>query len=89
MLDGVDLIANERNRQITQEGYRPEDDDRWTEGELAEAAAAYVLGDVDYWPFAWDSAGYKANDSRERQLEKAGALIAAELDRLRRANGPQ
>jgi len=37
----------------------------------------------DFWP--WDERDWKPSDDPERNLVKAGALIAAEIDRLQRA----
>jgi hypothetical protein len=42
MKTGIELIAEERQRQIEVEGWTPEHDDRHTKGELAMAAAAYA-----------------------------------------------
>lgn len=90
MKTGIELIAAERERQITAEGWTPEHDDAHKEGELAQAALCYIesaLGIVDEddvplsWP--WDKSWWKPSD---RDLEKAGALIAAEIDRLSRHN---
>ncbi len=91
---GVSLIAAERARQVAVEGWTPEHDDEHADGELAKAAACYALppsGDDPepsdppaFWP--WHRAWWKPGD-RIRELEKAGALIAAEIDRLRRLNG--
>ena len=69
---------------------RHDHDDAHAEGDLYEAAAAYLLGlgepegmpPPDPWP--WSAEWYKPGDP-VRTLTKAGALIAAELDRLRRA----
>lgn len=95
---GVRIIEAERIRQIYQEGYSPEHDRTHTKGELADAAATYALTeDSRYkyvahspvmnrsipstWPF--DPEYYKPTpDDRIRQLAKAGAFIAAEIDRL-------
>jgi hypothetical protein len=89
--DGVGLIAAERRRQITQEGYFASHDDRedHARGELARAAAMYalppeyrytdVLGAM--WPRHWQ---FKPTEDRMRELTKAGALIAAEIDRIAR-----
>jgi hypothetical protein len=100
-LYGVERIAAERNRQIEEEGFTAEHDDRWKKGELAQAAMCYCMaepdpedirnGSVEYcvpdeWPFSrkW----WKPTlDNRIRELEKAGALIAAEIDRLQRLEG--
>jgi hypothetical protein len=42
----ITLIANERSRQMTQEGYSTEHDDTHQCGELAIAAGAYVRASV-------------------------------------------
>ncbi len=93
-LDGVDLIAAERRRQIDMEGWSPGHDDTHSGGELLRAATSYL--DAAYgqavgrevrhsppmgWPF--DGAWWKPKDAT-RNLAKAGALIAAEIDRLQR-----
>lgn len=90
MATGADLIAGERQRQITQEGWTALHDDKHTDGELAYAAAHYIaaaLGEDDSvlgsWP--WNPSWWKPSDDPVRNLVKAGALIAAEIDRLRRA----
>jgi hypothetical protein len=93
-MNGIERIAAERQRQIEVEGWTPEHDDQHINEELASAAAYYALPSaerkdlestvaVDLWP--WDSRWCKLTpDDRIRELEKAGALIAAEIDRLRR-----
>lgn len=84
---GVELIAAERERQIKEEGWTPEHDAQHTNGELAKAAVCYALPDrlpeviPLVWP--WREEWFKAvPDDRIRELSKAGALIAAEIDRL-------
>ena len=50
------------------------------------AAACYAVPDVfsqGYWPPTWDFSWYKPT-TRIRDLVKAGALIAAEIDRHQR-----
>ena len=99
-MNGAKRIAAERKRQIKEEGWSEYHDDvTWSHGELARAAACYAMpgyirkklvGDVrskvglfDIWP--WNVAHWKpAPDNRIRELEKAGALIVAEIDRLLR-----
>jgi hypothetical protein len=94
---GVDLIAEERERQATVEGYRDSHDDDHDKGELAAAAECYLnelrerpfrenkLGPPrQIWP--WDNRYWKPTHDPVRQLVKAGALIAAEIDRLQRAS---
>lgn len=89
MKTGIELITKERQRQIDVEGWTPEHDDEHVDGQLAKAAACYAdpfgffQGIPSRWP--WFAEWYKpsAND-RVRDLVKAGALIAAEIDRLQR-----
>jgi hypothetical protein len=92
---GVGLIAAERERQVSKEGWTPEHDDAHEMGELAAAAIAYASPFesikarsliceehvCEVWP--WDPEAFKPGD-RIRDLTKAGALIAAEIDRLQR-----
>ncbi len=78
---GIELIAQERGRQIDEEGWSAEHDDSNAGGELADAAAAYAIGSETLWPW---SEGFKDYDNKHN-LIRAGALIAAELDRLIRA----
>ena len=88
---GVELIAAERERQIREEGYTEEQDAKNNQlGELALAAACYALPEgstniMNLWP--WDADDYKPSGSRDgepriHELANAGALIAAEIDRL-------
>lgn len=89
--EGADLILTERQRQIDDEGWTPEHDTHHDQGELALAALYYLQSSVDFaggdppWPWAvmadkstWPPVG----EDRVRDLTKAGALIAAEIDRL-------
>jgi hypothetical protein len=94
---GVARIAAERQRQIHAEGYKPANDSCYIDSELARAAACYAMPDLwraiantpegtkpHMWP--WRAPFWKPGDhtvaGRLRELEKAGALIAAEIDRL-------
>lgn len=89
MTQGASLIMQERIRQIADEGFALEHDDQHMEGELVQAAVRYAAGhqlNVDLesvamasWP--WDESSYKPS-TPIRDLIKAGALIAAEVDRL-------
>lgn len=90
--DGAALIAAERQRQVSEERRSPRHDDEHRGGELATAAACYALARhvraaryvMSLWP--WHSDWWKpCPDDRVRELVKAGALLAAEIDRLRRA----
>lgn len=95
MKSGIELIKEERQRQIEVEGWTAAHDSKHDMGQLAYAAVTYALPDftisfqfkgvkigIDpmfHWPFEkqWLKRG-----TRKQDLIKAGALIAAEIDRL-------
>lgn len=88
MKTGIELIAEERQRQIEKEGWTHEHDDDHNDQSLLGAAVCYAErtlmgeGRTTYnWP--WDEKWFKPTDDI-RNLVKAGALIAAEIDRLQR-----
>lgn len=108
MTTGIEMIAQERERQITDEGWTADHDDRYTSDQLIRAALCYahppalrdespVKEGIDgwetcstreaqyyipeLWPFSpedWKPA------HRLKELARAGALIAAEIDRRMR-----
>lgn len=119
MKKGIELIAEERQRQIDVEKWDYAHDEDYKNGELIGAAACYAANAInkdginkvrvqihldaeldflvnggdrgdrqlrkagwyDAWP--WDSQWDKrAKHDKQRSLIIAGALIAAELDRL-------
>lgn len=91
MKTGIDYISAERERQVNEEGWTPQHDAHYKDNELAYAAVSYAIPDIGryryldekpkYWP--WESKWWKPTpDDRIRELSKAGALIAAEIDRL-------
>lgn len=90
MKTGTELIAEERQRQITKEGYSLEHDDAHNDGEIVTAAMAYldfVYGssrNVAVWKWPWSDDSFKPAGGDIKNLVKAGALIAAEIDRLQR-----
>ena len=92
MKTGVELIAEERERQINGEGYTAEHDAQHTDGSMATAGAAYALhlrgagvfSTPLIWP--WEREAWKPSDDPIRNLQKAGALIAAEIDRRQKLN---
>ena len=101
MKTGIELIAEERKRQIEGEGWTKEHDAQHKDCELVKAAICYADPNVYYhqenrimryripnkfWPKQWDIHWFKPTD-RIRDLVKAGALIAAEIDRLQEQNG--
>ena len=91
---GIELITQERARQIEKEGWTKEHDRKeHPEKDLATAAACYaspapiycynVLINQFVDPFPFDEKYDKREKhSYKRRLEIAGALIAAELDRI-------
>ena len=94
---GVELIAAERRRQVEQERWTPEHDAEHVDAEMSDAATCYaehagtqVRGGIfvrrlpAHWPFAWAAEWWKPSPDPVRNLVKAGALIAAEIDRLNR-----
>lgn len=77
------MIVHERARQISDEGYSAGADDIWVGGELVDAAEAYITDDKDRALFLWPwSRQFFKPGNRVGNLVKAGALIAAEIDRL-------
>jgi len=91
-MDGTRLIAAERARQESRKGYLRDHDDQHTSFEMTRSAVAYALhasGRLDadqHWPFG--SCEWKPSvGDPVRDLTKAGALIAAEIDRLLRLGG--
>jgi hypothetical protein len=92
-LTGAELIAAERQRQQEEEGWTPEHDAEHTYAQLRRAAVCYANyaghwrrpGVPDGWP--WHERWWKPSTDPVRDLTKAGALIAAEIDRLAAQQG--
>ena len=98
-MSGIKLITAERKRQVKEEGWTTKHDDEHTGGALGNAAACYATSKkliffekqgydqpVEYkelWPWGgkWDK---RKKHDRIKQLKIAGALCAAEIDRLQR-----
>lgn len=95
MKTGIEIISDERQRQLDEEGWTPEHDSQHSDGELAIASACYAMaererdieefgingGPLIFWP--WDDKWWKPTpNDRIRELAKSGALIAAEIDRI-------
>lgn len=91
---GIAIIAAERHRQKVVEGWTEANDDAQSNAEMSGAAACYAIAanelacghlnrpNPSLW--AWDEKWWKPGDDPIRCLAKAGALIAAEIDRLQR-----
>lgn len=87
---GAGLIAAERLRQVTAEGWTPEHDAEHGDGSIAMAAASYAIHDAAICPMTargwglwpWAEKWWKPSDDPVKNLVRAGALIAAEIDRV-------
>ena len=100
-MTGIELIAQERARQISKEGWTTKHDEQHVKHELVQAAVYYcaydeiadlccdleqcrTLVEQNLFPASWADAWKKRQGfpvPTDRDLVKAGALIAAELDR--------
>lgn len=106
MKTGIELIADERARQISAEGWTEENDDRYESGELIDGAASYIcaarkrargeseamlcsMAEAAMIPWPWEDCWWKPSEDNKRNLVKAGALIAAELDRIQRSENTE
>lgn len=97
MKTGIELIAEERKRQIETKGYTLEQDDGYEDGQLFHAVESYMEAstwngepnftrkDLDSCQWPWDQ-GFNPGNPVDAVLclTKAGALIAAEIDRIQR-----
>lgn len=89
----IDAFTLARARQVVNHGYTSAKDDRYNgNGELAKAAACYASPCVEalpLWPLKWDFGLFKPSgevdgEGRKRDIEKAGAMLIAEWERLDR-----
>jgi hypothetical protein len=93
---GAGEIAKERLRQMNEEYFDAHHDDLHINGELAKAALHYLRAGLEGqgytlnnteppppgWP--WETFWFKPSPLPQRNFEKAGALLAAEMDRQSR-----
>lgn len=87
---GVVAGLLERQRQVTAEGFTHEHDDMYNDGQLLKAAACYLLKAAGlatlrfmfFWP--WDRKWFKGDD-KKRCIEKAFALLVADMERRERS----
>jgi len=111
MKTGIEMIAEERQRQIDVEGYTAQHDSQHEVSEFLSAAKSYMdssylsmtseqidnsthwheTNEPFYWQhikdsFPWDKKYFKPTTPL-RDLVKAGALIAAAIDRLQAQKG--
>ena len=103
MKKGIDLIAEERKRQIEVKGYDEQHDSEHKVSELIDAAMAYVdaarsdymneteglhpevleqhYDSIKQLTWRWDDKSFKPTTCL-KDLIKAGAFVAAAIDRL-------
>jgi hypothetical protein len=97
-MTGIELIIQERKRQIDGKGFTTVHDSQHDDDELALFACDYAMPHAmtagrpgltatvnpdAFYPLTWQPHWAKRNEhSRIEQLAIAGALIAAEIDRL-------
>ncbi|MNQ66735.1 hypothetical protein D3C85_812340 [compost metagenome] len=93
-MDGVELIAIERKRQVDDLNWDYTDKELYDNNQLSTAGLVYALSEEDkswfeheiginfpklFWP--WNDKYYKPTPKyRVRELVKAGSLIAAQID---------
>jgi hypothetical protein len=100
-MNGIEAIEAERREQIEAHSYAPFHDNIHTHGEMLKAAGCYLLlaehqvnqrlafaakmmlETPKNWP--WDPMDWHPSGISKNNLKKAGALIAAEWDRVDRA----
>lgn len=99
-LNAISDIIAERKRQVDVEGFAPERDDQYVQGELASVAGCYRQSAARPrlfmrspgkaftvpagWPLTWNLRDWWKPESPRRDLVKAAALIVAEIERLDR-----
>lgn len=82
---GVEQIKKERISQIEKHGFTVDHDKHHKNNQLIRAAK-FCLNNIDFdWPSDWDSKYAKKISGKKyvEQLAIAGALIAAEIDRIK------
>ena len=89
---GIELIAKEREKQIFEKGYTFGSDAQHNDQSLLGAAVCYaektlMPGQKTVYNWPWSRESFKPT-SDIRNLVKAGALIAAEIDRLSTDENP-
>lgn len=85
MKSGVELISEERKEQIEKHGWNLKNDEDYSNKELIKAALFCINQDVFEWPFYWTEEFRNKILSKKTEIDRlkiAGALIAAEIDRL-------
>lgn len=92
-MNGREMIASERLRQISTERFTHAHDDRHPEGQLVAAADCYAFlthsieapHDMEGLLWPWHPSWFKPSPDPRRNLVKAGALYVAEAERFKRS----
>lgn len=84
-LQGIQLIAAERQSQIVKHGYTPEKSvelSNWYENNELLQAAAFAMGQSNVWPSNWTTEARDKIVAKEEvdRYAVAGAFIAAHID---------
>jgi hypothetical protein len=90
-MNGIDAIAQERATHEARGYTATFDDAHNADGELPYAAICYLSPQVaeSFWPWEGNPPQPTGNvEQRIKRLAKAGALVAAEIDRLTRLTKP-
>lgn len=93
----LDIVKNEREKQINKFGYTHEHDDEHTDGSIADAAACYATkkeivepvwfegysGLMGTFPvWPWDKEYFKIKKTRKEQIITSCALLMSEYERI-------
>lgn len=85
-MNGIELITKEREEQLKKHGWDTKHDDEHINGELVDVAVCLMTKNYSKFPKNWD--GFYMDKFMGKHgvesLKVAGALIAAEIDRLQR-----
>lgn len=86
MKSGIEIIRNERKEQREKHGYDSAHDDQHINSEMVKFAVFCITGYDVHYPSNWDTSHKLKIFKKDRvdQLGIAGAMIAAEIDRLQR-----
>ena len=82
---GIQMISEERKEQIEKHGWDLSHDQDYGHNELIKAALFCINQEYFEWPFEWDDEFRDKilGKNRVEQLTRAGAFIAAEIDRIK------
>lgn len=98
-IDALNIVLAGRMHQLNNEKFAIDRDDTYTADQLAIAASCYLYAPVYPFPVAtgvrapiqwpWNYSWWKPQGGRMKQLEKAGGLLIAEIERQLRKQRKQ